>query len=86
MTHYNPNVDLDNENVYTKFGFIPSFCSQILSKNQILTSIKGRNSVVNLQKVTFNNPNIDLVVDDYVYKQFGLFSSIRSQDIERKPI
>ena len=25
---YNPNVDLVNANVYTKFGHILSFCSQ----------------------------------------------------------
>ena len=23
MTHYNPNLDLVNDNVYTKFGLIP---------------------------------------------------------------
>ena len=28
MTHYNPNVDLVNNNVYTKFGLIPSFPSR----------------------------------------------------------
>ena len=40
---YITNVDLANDNVYTKFGL------KIWSKNQILTSIKGRNSVANLQ-------------------------------------
>ena len=57
------------------------FVLKILSKNQILTSIKGRNSVVNLRKTIIYNTNIDLVNDD-VYTKFGLILSIRSQDIE----
>ena len=57
------------------------FVLKILSKNQILTSIKGRNSVVNLQKTIIYNTNIDLVNDD-LYTKFGLILSIRSQDIE----
>ena len=52
-----------------------------MSKNQILTSIKGRNSVANLRKTIIYNTNIDLVNDD-VYTKFGLILSIRSQDIE----
>ena len=36
------------------------FVLKILSKNQILTSIKGRNSVANLQKTIIYNTNIDL--------------------------
>ena len=47
---YNTNVDLVNDDVYTKFGLICQFVLKILSKNQILTSIKGSNSVANLQK------------------------------------
>ena len=61
-----------------------TFCQlvlKILSKNQILTSIKGRNSVANLRKTIIYNTNIDLVNDD-VYTKFGLILSIRSQDIE----
>ena len=54
-----------------------------LSKNQILTSIKGRNSVVNLRKTKIYNTNEDLV-NDYVFTKFGLSLSIRSQDIEQK--
>ena len=44
-----------------------SFCQfalKILSKNQILTSIKGRNSVAYLRKTTIYNTNVDLVNDD----------------------
>ena len=58
------------------------FVLKILSKNQFLTSIKGRNSVANLRKF-FYNTNIDLV-NDNVYTKFGLNLSIRSQDIEQK--
>ena len=61
-----------------------TFCQlvlKILSKNQILTSIKGRNSIANLRKTIIYNTNIDLVDDD-VYTKFGLILLIRSQDIE----
>ena len=60
------------------------FVLKILSKNQILTSIKGRNSVANLRKTKVYNINIDLVNDNMLTK-FGLILSIRSQDIELKP-
>ena len=60
------------------------FVLKILSKNRILTSIKGSNSDANLQKTTIYNTNIDLV-NDNVFKRFGLILSIRSQDIEQKP-
>ena len=59
------------------------FVFKILSGNKILTSIKGRNSVKILQKMTGKNPKLDLVNDD-VHKKFGSILSIRSQDIERK--
>ena len=45
------------------------FVLKILSGNKIVTSIKGRNSVKILQKITGNNPKLDLVnVDVHVYK------------------
>ena len=59
------------------------FILKILSKNQILTSIKGRNSVANLQKTMIYITNSDLV-NDYVYTKFGLKMSICFQDIEQK--
>ena len=34
---------------------------KILSGNKILTSIKGRNSVVNLRNLTLYNPNLDII-------------------------
>ena len=60
------------------------FVFKILSKNSILTLIKGSNSVSNLRKTKIYNTNIDLVTDN-VYTNFGLILSIRSQDIEQKP-
>ena len=59
-----------------------SFCQfvlKILSKNQILISIKGRNSVANLRKTMIYNTNVNLV-NDNVYTKFGL----NFQDIEQK--
>ena len=57
------------------------FVLKILRKKQILTSIKGRNSVANLRKTEIYNTNLDLVTDN-VYTNFGLILSILSQDIE----
>ena len=57
-----------------------SFCQFVLktlSKNQNLTSIKGRNPVANLQK----NNGLYLV-NDNEYTKCDLSLSIRSQDIE----
>ena len=63
-----------------------SFCHfvlKILSKNQILTSIKGCNSVENLRKTIIDKINVHLV-NDNVYTKFGLNWSIRFRDIEQK--
>ena len=56
---------------------------KILSGNEVLTSIKGRNSVVIFRNLTFYNPNLDTITVN-VYTKFGLILSICSQDIERK--
>ena len=61
-----------------------SFCQFVLktlSKNQNLTSIKGRNPVANLQKKMIYIFNGDLVSDNE-YTKDDLILSIRSQDIE----
>ena len=63
-----------------------SFCLfvlKILGKNEILKSIKGRNSVANLQETIIYNTNVDFV-NDNGYTKFGLNRSIRFQDIEQK--
>ena len=62
------------------------FCSlvlKILSGNEILTSIKGRNSVANLRNLTLYNPNLD-TINVNVYTKFGQILSIGSQGIELK--
>ena len=62
------------------------FCRKvlkILSGNEIPTSIKGRNSVKILRKMTGDNPKLDLV-NDNVHTKFGKNLSQGSQDIERK--
>ena len=60
------------------------FVLKILSKSQILTSIKGLNYVANLQKSKIYDTKVDLV-NDNVYTKFGLNLSICSHDIEQKP-
>ena len=62
--------------------FCPSIL-KILSGNEILTSIKGHNSVANVQKIELYKPNLD-VININVYTKFGSILSINSQDIERK--
>ena len=57
------------------------FVLEILSRNEILTSIKGRCSVKILRKIKGNKPKLDVVNVD-VHINFGL--SIGSPDIERK--
>ena len=56
---------------------------KILSGNEILTSIKGRNSVANLRNLMLYNLNLD-TVNVNVYTKSSKILSIGSQDIERK--
>ena len=81
-TFYNTEVDLVNDDVYTKFGLILSIRSQDIEQKP--NSDKGSNSVANLQKTKIYNTNIDLV-NDNVFTKSGLNLSICSQDIEQKP-
>ena len=60
------------------------FILKLLSGNNILTSIKGRNSVKILRKMTGNNSKLDHVNVD-VHTNFGQILSIHSHDIVRKP-
>ena len=49
------------------------FCSLVLKKlsgNEILTAIKGHNSVANLRSLTFYNPYLDIIYVN-VYTKFG---------------
>ena len=56
---------------------------KILSRNEILTLIKGHNSVANWREMMLYNPNLDLI-NVNVYVKFGKILTIGSQDIERK--
>ena len=78
---YNTNIDLVNDDVYTKFSLILSIRFKTFSKNQNLTSTKGQNPVANLRKTMIYITNVDLV-NDNEYTKFRLILSIRSQDIE----
>ena len=69
--------------MYTKFGLNLSIRSQDIEQNQILTSIKGRNSVANLRKTMIYNIKLHLV-NDNMYTKFGLNRSVRFEDIEQK--
>ena len=60
------------------------FVLEILSGKEILTSIKGRNSVKILRKMMGNYTKLDLVNVD-VHTKFDQNLSVRSQDIEWKP-
>ena len=63
LTLYNSNIDHVNDNVYTNI-------LQILSKTQILTSIKGRNFFRKFAKMRLYGPNVD-IVNDNMYTKFG---------------
>ena len=56
-----------------------TFVQTLLSINEILTSIiiKGHNSVLNVQKRTDNNCNLDLAIVN-AYTKFGQIMSILS--------
>ena len=61
------------------------FVLKILSGNEILTSIKGRNSVKILRKMTGNNPKLDIVNVD-VHTKFGWILSIYLKILSRNKI
>ena len=84
MIYISPTLILSMLMNIQNFVLFCQFVLKILSKNQILTSIKGRNSVANLRKTKIYNTNVDLV-NDNAYTKFGLSLFIRSQDIEQKP-
>ena len=85
MTCNNPKLDLVDDVVQCIQNLVRfyQYVLKILSGNEILTSIKGRNSIKILHKMTCNNPKLDLVNAD-VHTKFGQILSIASRDIERK--
>ena len=48
---------------------------KILSRNEILTSIKRHNPVANLRNLPFYNPNLDIIYVN-VYTKFGKILSL----------
>ena len=68
--------------MHTKFGQILSIHSQDIERKQNSDVNQGPLLKI-LQKVTGNNPKLDLVDVD-VHINFGQILSIHSQDIEQK--
>ena len=60
-----------------------SFILKILIGNEILTSFKGHNSVLNWRQLALNNPKLD-VVNINASAKFGQNPFLHSQDIEQK--
>ena len=69
----------------TKSGYGNSVYSFYMSKNRILTSIKGCNSATNFLKMTLYNHNLDLI-NVSVYTKFGLILFIFCQAIKQTEI
>ena len=82
---YNTNIDLVNDNVYTKFGLNLFIRSQDIEQKPNSDINQGRLLCCKLAKKTtmIYDTNIDLV-NDNVYTKFGLNQSIRFEDIEQK--
>ena len=59
------------------------FILKTLSRNEILMSFKGRNSVTNCRKWTLNNPKLD-VININAHTKFGQNPFTHTQDTERK--
>ena len=57
------------------------FVLKILSKNQILTSIKGRNSVANLRKTMIYITDVDLVIQILVLIGLSVFKILSKHSI-----
>ena len=64
---------------------IHHFVYSTLNRNEILTLIKGHNSVINLRKPQCNNPNQEFA-DVNAYAKFCHISSIHSHDIAQERI
>ena len=59
------------------------FVLKLLSGNEILTSFKGHNMVMNGRNWTVNNPKLD-VFNINVCAKFGQNPFLHTQDIEQK--
>ena len=84
LTRNNPNLYHVNINahVYAKLGQFHRFVLKILSRNEIRTSIKGHNSVMNWRKLMCNNPCLDFVnINAHANAKLGQNPSMCSQGI-----
>ena len=81
----NPKLDVVNIDACAKFGQNPFLHTElkILSGNEILTSFKGHNSVMNGRNWMLNNPKLD-VVNINEYAKFGQNPFLHTQDTEQK--
>ena len=80
---YNTNIDLVNDNVYTKFGLNLFILSQDIGQKSNSDINQGLQLCCKFAKKTIYDTNINLV-NDNVYTKFGLNLSIRFEDIEQK--
>ena len=80
---YNTDVDLVNDNVFTKFGLILSIRSQDIEQKPNSDVNQGPKLCCKFAKNNDLLTNVDLV-NDNVYTKFGLNRSIRFRDIEQK--
>ena len=83
MTSYIPNVDLVNDNVYTKFGLNKSIRFQYIEQKLNSDVNQGPQLCCKFAKMRIYNPNV-YIVNDNVYTKFGLNKSIHSQNIEHQ--
>ena len=84
MTCNNPKLDLVNMNAYIKFGKkMPVSSQDIERKRNFGCKSKAITLVHTCEKMTFNNPKLDLAKMN-AYIKFGEILPIGSQDIERK--
>ena len=65
------------------FMLLKGHVLKLLSRNKILTSIKGYNSVTNKQNMEDSNPNIYLI-NIYIFAKIRKILSICPQDIAQK--
>ena len=80
----NPNLDLINMNAYIKFREILPIGSQEIKRKQNFSINQGPLcSGTNLQKMTCNNPKLDLARMN-AYIKFGEILPIDSLDFEPK--
>ena len=81
-------LDFVNINAHATFGQMLPIIFNILSEiellNEILTSVKGYNSVTIVYEMMCHSPNLDLVKFINACVKFGKILSFSSQDIERK--